>query len=274
MELARSFTTRMRKQELHITSPMHIGRAASQRAGRPVMRSKISAPLALVSTSNVQLNNAQHIAGTSPIENHTGSSGSSLNSVTEHDSDASSNHNSGGTITDASSIDESPIDSDTMDNHLSCYFKPAVDTLNRSPSMSPVSATFPTSDTTPRLPQRANSHSKKAHESIHRKNSIRRIMSPAPPATAREMSRSSTEFFNQSIVEAPKENPFGSELAQLDEVAEEFGQVVHDAETAADISAMQACGLARYEASDYMSEIHDLIHTAFEEATPTFAGWI
>ncbi|KAK5109816.1 hypothetical protein LTR62_006549 [Meristemomyces frigidus] len=273
MELARSFTTRMRKQEMHITSPMHIGRAASQRAGRPVMRSKISGPLALVSTSNLQLNNARHIVGTSPIENRTASSGSSLNSITDHDSDASSNHNSGGTVTDASSIDESPIDIETLDNHLSCYFKPAVDTLSRSPSMSPVSATFSNCDT-PKLPQRANSHSKKAHESLHRKNSIRRIMSPAPPASACELSSNSNEICSQSIVEAPKDNPFSSELAQLDEVAEEFGQVVHDAETAADISAMQACGLARYAASDYLSEIHDLIHTAFGDATPNFAGWI
>ena len=273
MDLARAFTTRHKKQpEMHITSPMYIGRAASQRAGRPVVRSKISAPLALVSTSNVQLNNAQHIAGASPIEIRTASSGSSVNSIGEHDSDVSSNHHSTGTVTDASSIDESPIEPTAGDNHLSCYFKPAVDTQANSPVTSPTSATFSSCDT-PKLPQRVPSHSKKAHETLHRKNSVRRILSP--PASAREMSRSSIEMFNtSSIIEAPKENPFGSELAQLDEVAEEFGQVVHDAETAADISAMKSCGLARYGASDYLSEIHDLIYSAFEEPASDFAGWI
>ena len=75
---------------MHITSPMYIGRAATQRGGRPVNRSQISAPKVLLSTSNVQLNNAEHIAGASPIENRTFSSGSSVMSSSAEDSDGSS----------------------------------------------------------------------------------------------------------------------------------------------------------------------------------------
>lgn len=64
-----------------------------------------------------------------------------------------------------------------------------------------------------------------------------------------------------SFVEAPREtNPFGKELAQLDEVAEEFGQVVRRAERDADEVYMEAHGLEKFGAGDYMWEIQGLIH--------------
>ena len=279
MSLARAFTTRKKPAEIQISSPMYIGRAASQRAGKPVPRSQISSPMALISTSNALLNNAQQIGGTSPIEIRNFSSGSSFTSSSADDSDASSGHHSSGTITDASSVDESPISAEPEPNHLSCYFKPAVDTQTKSPSQSPSSSARPSLDT-PRLPQRVPSHSKKAHETLHRKRSIQRVLSP-PPSRAGEMdrslARSSTEIFSptkSSFVEAPKENPFGSELAQLDEVAEEFGHVVRDAEAEADISSMKSRGLAYFSPSDYLFEIESLIHAAFNEPEQDFAGWI
>jgi len=275
MSLARAFTTRRHKPEMQISTPMYIGRAASQRGGKPVLRSQISSPVALVSTSNVLLNNAQTIAGCAPIEVRSISSGSSIMSSTADDSDASSGHHSHGTITDASSIDESPIEP----NHLSCYFKPAVDTESKSANQSPSSSARPSLDT-PRLPQRVPSHSKRAHENIHRKRSIQRMMSP-PPSSAREanreMVRSSTDMFSPNkatFVEAPKESPFGRELAQLDEVAEEFGHVVRDAEADADLSVMKSRGLAYYDASDYLKEIQSLIYDTFAPEQQDFAGWI
>jgi len=160
---------------------------------------------------------------------------------------------------------------------LSCYFKPAVDTQSKSLSQSPPSSARPSLDT-PSLPQRVPSHSKKAHENIHRKRSIQRMMSP--PATSRDFNRdtrSSTEIFSPtkaSFIEAPKESPFGRELAQLDEVAEELGHVVRDAEADADISVMKSRGLAYFAASDYMSDIQDLIYATFAPETQDFAGWI
>ncbi|KAK3062456.1 hypothetical protein LTR53_019356, partial [Teratosphaeriaceae sp. CCFEE 6253] len=122
---------------------------------------------------------------------------------------------------------------------------------------------------------RVPSHSKKAHERLHSQRSIQRVMSP-PPTTALE-SRNSVEIFSPTtawFVEAQTENPFGRELAQLDEVAEEFGQVVHDVETADDIAVMQTRGFACYSASDYMSEIQDTIYGTFTEPTQDVAGWI
>jgi hypothetical protein len=270
MELARAFTMRGKKPEMQISTPMYIGRAASQRAGRPVQRSAISSPVALVSTSNVQLNNAQAIAGTSPIDMRNVSSGSSITSSSADDSDASSGHRSNDTVTDASSIDESPVEP----NHLSCYFKPAVDTEHKSPMHSPSLSTTSSMDT-PRLPQRVPSHSKKAHESLHRKRSVQRMLSP--PATSRDIVRNSAEMFSptkSSFVEAPKENPFGSELAQLDEVAEEFGQVVCDAESQADMAVIKSRDLACHSASDYLADIQSLIYETFHEPSADFAGWI
>lgn len=154
-------------------------------------------------------------------------------------------------------------------NHLSCYFKPAVDTHARSPSQSPRNSARPSLET-PSVPQREPSHSKKAHETLHRKRSVQRMFSPPP--TAREHRRSPTQ---ESFVEAPKEGPFGRELAQLDEVAEEFGHVVRDAETEADFASMKKHDLAYYAASDYLSEIQSMIYSTFEdEPTGGRAGWI
>ncbi|KAK5128616.1 hypothetical protein LTR08_004045 [Meristemomyces frigidus] len=273
--LARAFTTRRNKPEMQISTPM-FGRAASLRGGKPVSRAQISSPVALLSTSNVLLNNAQSIAGTAPIEYRSISSGSSTSGSADDSgaSTANGSIHSTESVTDASSVDESPISSEPKHNHLSCYFNPAVDTQTRSPSVSPRSSIR--SCDTPRVPQRAPSHSKKAHEGLHRMNSVKRLLSPPP--TGRDATRSSTDFFNganSSFVEAPMDSPFGRELAQLDAVAEEYGQVVYDAETDADMNAMTSFGLAHFAASDYLSEIQGLICDTFDsEPAHGFSGWI
>lgn len=260
---------------------MHIGRAASHRNGRPVIRAQISSPVALVSTSNVLLNNAQHIAGTAPIEIRTASGASSVASSSGDDSDASTGSiHSRETVTDASSVDESPLRTDPEPNHLSCYFKPNVDTQTKSPSRSPSLSARASLDK-PSIPQRVPSHSKKAHENLHRKRSVQRMLSPASTAgeAFRETGRNSHDMFSShaasAFVEAPKEGPFGRELAQLDEVAEEFGHVVRDAEAEADMKVINKYGLAQFGASDYLNEIQSLIYDTFmDEPTQDFGGWI
>ncbi|KAK0353411.1 hypothetical protein LTR02_013387 [Friedmanniomyces endolithicus] len=278
MSLVRAFTLRHKRQpEMQISAPTFLGRAASQRGGKPVLRAHISSPVALLSTSNMLLNNAQDIVGTSPIDIHDISpisSSSSMTSSSPVDSDASSGHHSAGSITDASSIDESPISCQPEPNHLSCYFQPAVDTDSRPPSQ-PTSPSGSLSFDAPRLPRRVPSHSKKAHEKVHRTRSIQRMMSP-PPSTAYEACESHDAFTltKASFIEAPKESPFGAELAQLDEVAEEFGHVVRDAEDEADFAVMKSTGFACLSASDYLSEIQDLIYDTFGEPASHSAGWI
>lgn len=272
MSFSRAFSTRRQKSsEIEISVPLIIGRAASQRGGKPVPRQQISSPMALVSTSNAHVMKAHNIAGTSPIEIRHVSSGSTSSSD-ESDASHGSSVRTLETVTDASSVDESPIATEPEPNHLTSYFNPSVDTRKHSKQSQSISSR-PSLDQA--IPFRALSHSKKAHEGLHRKRSIQRMLSPPPP---RERV-CSTEIFNPNraglveepkanqspFVEALRDNPFGNELAQLDRVAEEFGQVVRSAEADADAVYMESHGLAHFSASDYMFEIQSLIHEMFSD---------
>ncbi len=270
MAFSRAFSTRRNKPEMEISLPMYIGRAASQRGGRPVVRAQISSPVNLVSTTNQHLHTAQSIEGAVPIVIRHVSSGSTSSSSEDSDTSNGSIH-SHETATDASSLDNSPISSEPEPNHLSCYFKPAVDTTHSRSTSTVTSPTSPTFDLTPQIPQRALSHSKKAHEGVHRKRSIQRMLSP-PPSRGESATRASTEIIGivspkrSAFVEAPRDtNPFGRELAQLDEVAEEFGQVVRSAERDVDDVFMEAHGLGKFSATEYMMEIQGLEREMFIE---------
>lgn len=252
MSLVRAFTTRGKKSE---PTNNILGRAASHRNGKPVVRAQISSPVALVSTTNMLSYSAPDINGS----NYRDFSASTASSTSGEDSDASTNSiHSNDTHTDMSSIDESP--SCPSPNHLSSYFKPAVDTSSNSPSHSP-SLSQSASFEAPILPRRAPSHSKHAHESLSRKRSVQRLQSP--PTSARVSSEFTPSL--SASVEAPRENPFGKELEQLDEIAEEFGQTVRNAEYDADTAHMRSRNLGAFAASDYLNEIHGLIAETFEE---------
>lgn len=70
-------------------------------------------------------------------------------------------------------------------------------------------------------------------------------------------------------------HPFGAELEQLNEVAEEFNGVVRDAEFEADMVIMREKGLAAFCAADYLQEIRPLFASRFGH--PQVAGpmaWI
>jgi hypothetical protein len=257
MSLARAFTLRGKKSEANI-SPISMGRAASHRNGKPVNRAQISSPVALVSTTNMLSYSAPSIASAQSA-NYRDFSASTASSTSGEDSDASTNSiHSNDTNTDMSSVDESPICA--APNHLSSYFQPAVDTTNNSPIHSPSMSTSATFEA-PILPQRAASHSKHAHESLSRKRSVQRMQSP--PTSA----RASSEFTPSlgASIEAPRDNPFGKELEQLDEIAEEFGQTVRNAEYDADTAYMRSHNLGVYAASDYLNEIHGMIAETFHE---------
>jgi hypothetical protein len=70
-------------------------------------------------------------------------------------------------------------------------------------------------------------------------------------------------------VETIDQHPFGNELAQVSELAEEYGinkekLAVIDEEEQELISR----GLFKFRAEDYMSEIHGLFVSAFSESRP------
>jgi len=72
----------------------------------------------------------------------------------------------------------------------------------------------------------------------------------------------------------PKEHPFGSELARVSELAEEFGvrekvRIIDEEE-----KDLISRGLFKFQAEDYMSEIHGLFMSAFGDKPAKAPMWI
>jgi hypothetical protein len=66
-------------------------------------------------------------------------------------------------------------------------------------------------------------------------------------------------MFNSATI-TEEVHPFGRELEQLNEIVEEFGGVIRDAEAEADLAIMRSKNLAAYCAADYLSEIRPLFN--------------
>ncbi|TKX23328.1 hypothetical protein C1H76_4395 [Elsinoe australis] len=287
MSLARALTTR-RKVEEPAASPSYIGRAASQRApnARPIKRSEISLPVALISTTNMLSYEAPDIIDAPHVSNMGGryfssdnSVGSSSPSVSGEDSDLSGSIHSHDT--DATSVDMSSPDL-SEPNHLSEYFKSSgthrstksTTSSRMSHSTTHSHSSRPSMDSnSPRVPSRAPTHSKNAHMLSHKRSVQRMATIPSETHT-----RDSFDMFNVNAMNkpapppvfAPVNHPFGNELAQLNEAAEEFGHAVRNAEADADSQVMRSKGLVRFCANDYMDEISSLYLTVFEEDMPTY----
>lgn len=280
MSLARAFTIRRNRGDK--PSAGFLGRTVSQRTPNKIAPSKvtilhtqISAPINLISSTNVLSFEAPDILGTVPTphaysassDDHESVSSRSSRSSGEHSDASSTSVHSRDTLTDASSVGDSTPGSPEL-NHLSCYFKPSVytDIPSRSSSLRSSSHKSSASFDAPAIPQRAASHSKKAHMHVSRQRSISRARSP--PSTTQELTRDSADFFRPEPA-----HPFVKELEQLNEVAEEFSSVARDAEADADQMFMEANDLGYFCATDYMMEIQDMLHTVFEEENSQ-AGWI
>jgi len=115
----------------------------------------------------------------------------------------------------------------------------------------------------PAIPERALSHSKRAHERLAHQRSLQHMTTRGSMHSSRgsREHRASVDMFRSPIKE--EEHPFGKELEQLNEVAEEFGGVVRDAECEADKAAMQELKLAAFSAADYLAEIRPLFSRRF-----------
>jgi len=79
-----------------------------------------------------------------------------------------------------------------------------------------------------------------------------------------------------AYVDTVDQHPFGNELAQVSEIAEEYGiskekMAVVDEEEQELVSK----GLFKFRAEDYMSEISGLLSSAFGDARPSMPSmWI
>ncbi|KAG9188724.1 hypothetical protein G6011_07429 [Alternaria panax] len=271
MSIARAMTRRIKRTDDPKESPVSPTRSQSVKAPNNFDRSKISLPIALVSTTNMLSYNAPDISTLRNV-----SSSTSLSHSSADDSDhsvsirsrASSHGSRDTTLTDASSIESSPIS--PAPNHLSGYFSAAGKPLKKSVSTTSLKQVKEEPvEAVPAVPQRALSHSKRAHERLAHKRSLQNVStrgsvnSRGSVGSARHSreQRSSLDMFKGTIEE--ESHPFGRELEQLNEVVEEFGGVVRDAEAEADLSIMRSKNLAAFCAADYLSDIRPLFSHRF-----------
>lgn len=130
------------------------------------------------------------------------------------------------------------------------------------------------------VPKRAPSHSKLAHENIVRQRSYQGIQGmksrqepvrSTPPSqevpTGSRIPETNAIDFGTSTSEA--DHPFGKELEQLDEVAEEFGGAIRDAAREQDEIVMSQRKLQKFSAADYLSDLQPLFARFFGPLLPT-----
>lgn len=256
MSLARAFTKRNKRS---VDQTPQRGNTVRYVPGT-INRSLISLPTELISTTNVQALNAPDIRSIS------GSSAGSISSG--HESDFSTIDRS--FLMSAGSGNSSGTDTSSIDSSgPATPVTPAADDVKSFfDAKNPVPVPALAFDA-PAIPQRAPSHSKKAHVELSRKRSIQR-MSPPPTSIAKPSVRTSGEPRGPAI---DAHHPFGKELAQVNEMAEEFGataRLLDDEER-----EILNKGLCKFGVEDYLDEIAGLYGGIFEDRLgPMAKPWI
>lgn len=273
MSLARGLTQRIKRRDTPPNTSPPTRSQSVKGTALQIDRAKISGPVALVSTTNMLSYNAPDIA---PIQT---SFSSKISTHSADDSDHSfstrsraSSQASRDTLTDASSISSSPTS--PSHNHLSGYFAAANKHPRKSASSGNLQQLRETKEeepAIPAIPERALSHSKRAHERVAHKRSMQNLSRHSSTRSQREQRRS-VDMFSATIQEE-NHHPFGAELEQLNEVAEEFTGVARTAEAEADLAMIRERNLAMFCAADYLSEIQYLTRARFGRSTAPMA-WI
>lgn len=268
MSLARAMTRRMKRTEV----PEKTILSHSKSVKNPTLqidRNQISLPIALLSTTNTLVYDAPDLANMNFVAMRNASSARSTHSSAD-DSDNSisgrsraSSQGSRDTLTDASSVNSSPTS--PSPNHLSGYFPaPNGKQLRKSASTNSLSRVKEEPvEPVPALPQRAVSHSKRAHVQLAQKRSMQNLSTRGTSISSRgslgsvREQRSSMEIFATATI-SEEAHPFGAELEQLNEVAEEFSGVARSAEEQTDVDQMRRRNLAAFCAAEYLAEIQPL----------------
>lgn len=251
LALGRALTKRIRREN-GPSNPSHP--PPHHPNGGPIQRELISAPLELISTTNVLAYTAPDIRSIS-----NSSSASSMSSGDDWDLTRAF-LNTPSTSPEPSSAEASPIASHPEPNHLTSYFN--------TPSRSATTAgAFRKSNSSsdadvPAIPSRALTHTKKAHVALARHRSLSRSRTELPPTTLSNTitHRTSTEMFSSN---AESSHPFGKELEQVNEVAEDFG--VSESVLDEEEQLLRRKGLKKFAAGDYMMEIEALYGGVFED---------
>ncbi|KAI1018855.1 hypothetical protein LB505_002841 [Fusarium chuoi] len=300
MSLSRAFTTRKAKMagqtemgEQQVQVP-HRSNSARDRQ-HPILRHQISAPLQLVHTTNMLSYNAPDIPHAALR------SKSSLRSVGEESEAPSTTESTPPTSPDVSPVDECP---GPKPNHLSTYF-----------SVSGKPAVLPKISEAPAIPKRSPSHTKQnSYEALARQRSTSQMsrdsehsVSTKASFTFSRSSSTSTRASSASYVSASQaqkappmpvpaipavapvpppsfqqralkdSHPFGHELAQVTELAEEYSTRPTTKEDEEDHRFMKSRGLNKFSPEEYLSDVQSLILSFFPEvshAKPTTPQWI
>ncbi|KAL2019222.1 hypothetical protein VTK56DRAFT_9949 [Thermocarpiscus australiensis] len=298
MSIARAFTTRRVKQSLQAAEAEHTPQRSNTLKGSVgSIRNKISSPVNLVHTTNMLSYNAPDI--------HPMTASSTRSSPRSDDDMSDSAHTSGTTPPTSPDIESSPKKKavSAEPNHLSCYFTaPGQTTASAAKSQAPIA------------PQRASSHSKKPYGTMERQHSISRTseqsqrtvstkasfsfsrsspstststslasQNPLPPHHKAKLAGPATAPAASFAAFPPpkpqphrhREDPFGPELAQVSEIAEEFGVKEQLNVVDADEQAMLAKGLLKFSADEYLREVQGLFANFFTQPEPAVTtSWI
>lgn len=241
-------------------------------ASGTIKKSKISLPTELISTTNL-------LAYTAPdLPSHakkpsSKSASSSTASFRSGGDDSDMNTSTRGSSTpatspDTMSLDVSPISPESTQH--TTYF----DTIKRSntthSSTLSRSSTSSSANITPAVPQRALSHTKKSHQELARQRSRSKMAPPSTSISNMHASRMNQEQENRRQLDM-NPHPFGKELEQVNEVAEEFGAMMGDDEERALLSK----GFFKFSTEDYLLEIQDLHDSIFgSKPRPALKAWI
>ncbi|RYO87264.1 hypothetical protein DL766_010315 [Monosporascus sp. MC13-8B] len=287
MSLARALTARRSKQP---STDMGImpqrSNTVKGHAYSGSIRHKISSPVELTHTTNMLAYNAPDLYP---------QSASSTTSRSDDESESPrTSSSSAPTSPDISSVDDRSELPGT--NHLSCYFTvpgqklPAIDSEppvipKRSPSHTKQASFERLMNRPPRPPhQSGNSVSTKASFGLSRSSSTPTKAPAASASLSRKGSISSlpsTSSFTSPVAtrsspshrkaagRIENKHPFGPELAQVTEIAEDYGvkeklSVIDEEE-----QELISRGLYRFRPEDYLSEIQGLFSTFFRSEPTT-----
>ncbi|KAJ6093399.1 hypothetical protein N7486_008688 [Penicillium sp. IBT 16267x] len=259
--LTRAFTKRHKRPE--VSAPMPYREEKPKGHARfnsgSIKRSNISGPVQLISTTNMLAYNAPDLSSMAQSPH---SSSSSTRSREDSDIAFSPHSYSSSITTPDLSQNTSPIDGSP-----GSYFPKRSATVTSGPRSSTTSAS---STDAPLVPTRALSHTKRSHQDLARKRSQSRI---SPPTLSAPRSNPTLGASLENFKSAPESHPFSKELAQVNEVAEEFGnpQILDEEEL-----YLTRKGLHKFTVDDYLAEIEELYGSAFDNKLgPISAGpWL
>jgi len=280
MSLARAFTTRRANKGSadlgdSVKRSHTLHRTPSQRA----LRNNISAPLELVHTTNMLAYNAPDIYPRQPSRTNSNATSSTID-----ESDAATSNTTTSTAP-SSPGGENEYSPGPKPNHLSSYFvAPGTAVVHGIPADAPA------------IPKRSPSHTKKnSMDALARKQSLSRLSENSNPSlsfsrsssTSTRVSATSHSSGPHQMSQAPPmppqqysakadASPFGQELAQVTELAEDFSagrlDVIYE-----DEQYIRTRGLAQMSADDYLNDVHEVMATFFpdsQQRVPVTPMWI